>query len=247
MRYFITFAYNGKNYHGWQVQPNAITVQEILEDRISKFLGTQTPLTAAGRTDAGVHASKMIAHFDATIKDKQNFIYRMNSFLPDNIAIHQIQEVRDTAHARFDAIERKYHYFIHYQKNPFINNSSWYWYYEPLDLSAMNDAAKYLLEVDDFTSFARLHTDNKTNICDVRQAFWEETPQGIKFTISADRFLRNMVRAVVGTLTEVGRGKINKEQFIEIIAQKDRNFAAASAPAHGLFLADVLYDDEVYL
>lgn len=247
MRYFITCAYHGKNYHGWQIQPNAITVQAILEDRISTFLGQKTAVTAAGRTDAGVHASKMIVHIDGEIQDKNNFIYRLNAFLPEDIAIHDIKEVIPTAHARFDAKERTYHYFIHYQKNPFIHQRSWYWYGQELDLEAMNDAAQILMSINDFTSFARLHTDNKTNLCDVRQAKWTNIQDGIMFTISADRFLRNMVRAIVGTLTEVGKGKMNKEEFIEIIAKKDRNFAAASAPAYGLFLADIVYADEIYL
>ncbi|MGI9527676.1 MAG: tRNA pseudouridine(38-40) synthase TruA [Weeksellaceae bacterium] len=247
MRYFITCAYNGGQYHGWQFQPNAITVQEILEDRMSKLLGAKTMVHAAGRTDTGVHASKMVVHVDAEISDIDNFIFRLNSFLPEDIAIYDIKPVIDTAHARFDALERTYHYHIHYQKNPFINHFSWYWYGSKLNLEAMNDAAAYLLAIDDFTSFARLHTDNKTNICDVRKAYWTETADGIKFEIVADRFLRNMVRAVVGTLTEVGKGKINKAEFIEIIAKKDRNFAAASAPAHGLFLADIQYADELYI
>ncbi|MXV38173.1 tRNA pseudouridine(38-40) synthase TruA [Flavobacteriaceae bacterium Ap0902] len=247
LRYFITLAYNGNNYHGWQIQPNAITVQEILEDRISKLLGINTPITAAGRTDTGVHASKMVVHIDASIPDKENFIYRLNAFLPTDIAIHSIEAVRDDAHARFNALERTYQYFLHYDKNPFIPDVSWHWRYTSLGIKAMNEAATYLLQTEDFTSFARLHADNKTNICDVRQAFWKETREGLKFTISADRFLRNMVRAIVGTLVEVGRGKLNKKEFIEIIHKKDRSFAAASAPAHGLFITNIEYPDDIYL
>lgn len=247
LRYFLNFSYNGTHYHGWQIQPNAITVQEILEDRISKILGQKTQVVAAGRTDAGVHASEMIAHVDADIPNSEQFIYRVNSFLPKDIAVHSLLKVKDDAHARFDAVERTYHYFLHYDKNPFKTETSWYWNYDALNVEAMNYSAQKLIDSKDFTSFARLHTDNKTNICDVRQAIWTKEKDGLKFTIKADRFLRNMVRAVVGTLVEVGRGKLNENDFVNIIEKKDRKFASASAPAHGLFLAEVKYPDEIYV
>lgn len=247
MRYFLYFSYQGTFYHGWQIQPNAITVQEVLEDRMSKILGENIKLIGAGRTDAGVHASQMIAHFDAEISDIDHFLYRLNAFLPQDIAVHNLVPVQNDAHARFDAIARKYQYLIHYHKNPFKNDLSWYWNYAPLDIEAMNEAAQSLLEHSDFTSFARLHTDNKTNICDVRTAIWTAQEDGIVFEISADRFLRNMVRSLVGTLTEVGRGKINLTEFIEIIDKKDRKFAAASAPANGLYLCEVSYPKEVFI
>lgn len=247
MRYFLGFSYQGTSYHGWQIQPNAITIQEVLEDRMSKLLGDEIKLVGAGRTDAGVHAKLMIAHFDADISDIEKFIYRLNSFLPHDIAVHSLQEMKPDAHARFDAIERTYQYFINYKKDPFKTNLSWHWSFETLDIKKMNQAADLLLKHDDFTSFARLHTDNKTNICDVRYAVWSDENENLKFEITSDRFLRNMVRSVVGTLVEVGKGKTSLDEFIEIIEKKDRKFAAASAPAHGLFLTQVAYPEDLYL
>lgn len=247
MRYFLGFSYKGTSYHGWQIQPNAITVQEVLEDRMSKLLGNEIKLIGAGRTDAGVHAKFMIAHFDADISDIEKFIYRLNSFLPQDIAVHSLQEMKPDAHARFDATERTYHYYINYKKDPFKTELSWLWNYEALDVVKMNEAAALLLKFDDFTSFARLHTDNKTNICNVRYAVWSEENGNLKFEITSDRFLRNMVRSIVGTLVEIGKGKISLDEFIEIIEKKDRKFAAASAPAHGLFLTHVAYPKDLYL
>ena len=247
MRYFLGFSYQGTSYHGWQIQPNAITVQEVLEDRMSKLLGNEIKLVGAGRTDTGVHAKLMIAHFDADISDIERFIYRLNSFLPQDIAVHSLQKMKPDAHARFDASERTYQYFINYKKDPFKTNLSWHWNFEKLDIKKMNNAADLLLKHDDFTSFARLHADNKTNICDVRYAVWSEEGENLKFEITSDRFLRNMVRSVVGTLVEVGKGKTSLDEFIEIIEKKDRKFAAASAPAHGLFLTLVAYPKDLYL
>ena len=247
MRYFLGFSYKGTSYHGWQIQPNAITIQEVLEDRMSKLLGNEIKLVGAGRTDAGVHAKFMIAHFDAEISDSEKFIYRLNSFLPQDIAVHSLYKMKPDAHARFDATERTYHYYINYNKNPFKTELSWLWNYEALDVVKMNEAAALLLKFDDFTSFARLHTDNKTNICNVRYAVWSEENGNLKFEITADRFLRNMVRSIVGTLVEMGKGKISLDEFIEIIEKKDRKFAAASAPAHGLFLTHVAYPKDLYL
>ena len=246
MRYFLSFSYHGTSFHGWQIQPNAITVQEIMEHRISKILGKETKLVGAGRTDSGVHAKEMTAHLDAHIENKENFIFRVNSFLPNEIAVHDLKEVHPAAHARFDAIERSYQYKIHYNKNPFKNNLSWHWNYERLNLEKMNLAAQKLLEFNDFTSFARLHADNKTNFCDVRSAVWIEDGENLTFKIVADRFLRNMVRSIVGTLVEVGQEKVSLEQFIDIIEKKDRKFASASAPAHGLFLTQVKYPKEIF-
>ncbi|MDO5654879.1 MAG: tRNA pseudouridine(38-40) synthase TruA [Flavobacteriaceae bacterium] len=247
MRYFLNFSYLGKNYHGWQIQPNATSVQEILQDRVSKILGVTTILTAAGRTDTGVHAKQMTAHFDTEIEIRSDFVYRINAFLPQDIAVQSIKQVKKEAHARFDAIERTYQYFIHYQKNPFLSEVSWYWNYQKLDVNKMNEAAEILYEMTDFTSFAKLHTDNKTNICQVKTAKWIQQNENLIFTICADRFLRNMVRSIVGTLVEVGSGKLSKSDFKEIIVKKDRKFAAASAPAHGLFLLDVKYPDELFI
>ena len=247
MRYFLKLSYQGTYYHGWQIQPNAITVQEILEDRISKILGKNTPIFGAGRTDTGVHASQMIAHFDAENIQPEILRFKLNSFLPKDIAIHDIRAVKNDAHARFDAIYRTYHYYIHFEKNPFKNDVSWYFYHGKLDVNLMNQASQILFDFDEFTSFARLHADNKTDFCKIMKAVWTEEKDGLKFEIRADRFLRNMVRAIVGTLVEIGQHKITLNQFIKIIEKKDRKFASASAPAHGLFLAEVAYQDEIYI
>lgn len=247
MRYFLSFSYRGTFYHGWQIQPNAITVQEVMEEKISKILGEEIKLVGAGRTDAGVHAKNMIAHLDTKHDNLKDYLYRINAFLPKDIALNEIRRVKDDAHARFDAIERTYHYYLNYHKNPFSTEFSWQWSYDELDLNLMNQAAEILLNVDDFTSFAKLHTDNKTNICDVRKALWQRHGDQLIFEIRADRFLRNMVRSVVGTLVEVGQRKISLSQFLEIIEKKDRKFASASAPAHGLFLTEVSYPKEIYL
>lgn len=246
LRYFLRFSYQGTFYHGWQIQPNAITVQEVMEDRISKILGEKIKLVGAGRTDTGVHAKNMIAHID-TDKNLTDYLFRINSFLPKDIAIIEIQKVMNSAHARFDAIERTYHYYINYQKDPFQSEFSWQWNYDELNLHLMNQAAQILLQTEDFTSFAKLHADNKTNLCDVRYAAWRNNDKGLTFEIKADRFLRNMVRSIVGTLVEVGQGKFSFEQFIDIIEKKDRKFASASAPAHGLFLTHVSYPKDIYV
>lgn len=224
-----------------------MTVQEILEDRISKLIGKPTLLTAAGRTDSGVHAKWMTAHFDCDERVNDDLIFRLNSFLPKDIAAISIFSVKDDAHARFDALERTYQYHIHYQKDPFKNDISWYWNYGKLNLKAMNEAAKLVSQNSDFTSFARLHSDNKTNICHIKQAFWVQENDNLIFTITADRFLRNMVRSLVGTLVEIGQGKISNQQLIDIIDKKDRKFASASAPAHGLFLTHVQYPKEIFI
>ena len=247
LRYFLEFSYNGTKYHGWQKQPNAISVQEILEDRISKILGNKIDVTAAGRTDTGVHAKKMIGHFDAEIEDVNHFIFRINSFLPKDIAVFRLIKVVPNAHARFDATERTYQYHINCSKNPFSTELSWYWSYENLNMNQMNLAAKTLFDYEDFTSFARLHADNKTNICCIKEAFFIAKDDQLIFTITANRFLRNMVRSIVGTLVEVGQDKISIDQFRNIIEKKDRKFASASAPAHGLFLTEVKYPQHIYL
>lgn len=246
MRYFLEFSYKGTNYHGWQIQPNAITVQEILEKKMSTLLGEKISVTAAGRTDTGVHAKKMYAHFDYDNLDKNKFIYRLNSFLPKDIAIHDLIHVKTDAHARFDAVSRKYLYYIHHKKNPFLEEVSWHWKFKELDIDKMNLAAAKLLDFNDFTSFAKLHTDNKTNICKVEKAKWTKQKDQYIFEIEADRFLRNMVRSIVGTLVEIGNNKLSHEDIIEIIEKKDRKFASASAPASGLFLAEVVYPNSIY-
>lgn len=242
MRYFIEFSYNGSAYFGYQIQPYQISVQEELENALSTILREAIKTTGAGRTDTGVHAKKMFAHFETEKNLDENLVRKLNSFLSENIAIKTIFKVADDMHARFSATYRTYEYYISLDKNPFSKDSSWqYWRQKPLDVNLMNEACKILFEYEDFTSFAKLHTDNKTNICKIYKAEWEKIGNQLKFTISADRFLRNMVRAIVGTMVEVGSGKITPHDMRQIIEDKYRNSAGVSAPAHGLFLVDVGY------
>ncbi len=243
MRYFITLAYNGTNYHGWQIQPNANSVQETLEQALSTILGRPIFIVGAGRTDTGVHAKKMIAHFDVEdeLTDTFGLVSRLNKFLPPDISINKIERVSDDLHARFSAISRTYKYYITTQKNPFTTNMAWQTF-GTLDFDKMNEAARCLFNYIDFTSFSKLHTDTKTNNCKIMQAEWTKIDENeFVFTIRADRFLRNMVRAIVGTLVDVGRGKISIDEFCKIIEKKDRCSAGSSMPAHALFLVDVEY------
>lgn len=244
MRYFIEFAYHGKNYFGYQIQPGQITVQEVLEKALSTILRSEIKITGAGRTDAGVHAKKIFAHFDSDAKIPDNLGYRLNSFLPSDISVKDIFKVDNGAHARFDATFRTYEYVVSLEKNPFLNDFSWQIINRSLDLEKMNEACKILFEFKDFTSFSKLHTDNKTNNCKINRADWTRSGSELKFTVSADRFLRNMVRAIVGTMIEIGNGKISPEDFRIIIDAKDRGKAGTSAPPQGLFLVDVGYDFE---
>ncbi len=244
MRYFIELRYQGTNYCGWQRQNSEPTVQGAIEKGLSTLLKTPTQITGAGRTDTGVHASYYVAHFDTTteIADPEFLRYKLNIILPQDIAISKVYRVADDAHARFDALSREYTYYIERHKNPFTRNSSWQ-YYVDLDVEAMNLAAKRLLAHSDFTSFAKLNSNNKTNICKITHAQWSYTPQGeLIFTIRADRFLRNMVRAIVGTLVDVGRGKYTVEQFDDIISAQDLSRCSAGAPAQGLFLSGITYN-----
>ncbi len=243
MRYFIELSYNGTNYCGWQRQPDAPTVQESIEKALSTLLRTTTPIVGAGRTDTGVHASFYVAHFDheGDAIDPQWLTYKLNILLPHDIAVKRIYEVSAESHARFDAKEREYTYIIEPHKNPFTRHTSWQ-YNAPLNIEAMNRAAEYLTTHRDFTTFAKLGSGNTTNICDVRYARWEVQESGaLHFTIRADRFLRNMIRAIVGTLVDVGRGKYTPEKFDTLIAAKDLSKASTGAPAQGLFLSDVKY------
>lgn len=242
-RYFIHLAYRGAKFHGWQSQPNAVSVQSEIEKALSIILREQVKIVGAGRTDAGVNAHSMVAHFDvaAPILNVDGVVRGLNSLLGNDIAIYSIVQVHDEAHARFDATSRTYHYYAHSSKSPFCYELSWQ---APptLDYDKMNEAAKLLLNTEDFTSFAKLHADNKTNICRVTEAYWKPLDNGRwVFVITADRFLRNMVRAVVGTLVEVGRGKITIEDFQRIIEKKDRCSAGTSMPGHALFLWNVTY------
>lgn len=242
LRYCIEFSYNGKNYFGYQVQPDAVSVQEELEKALSTILREEIKTTGAGRTDTGVHAKKMFAHFDTGSALDETLFRKLNSFLPPDISVKRIFKVKDDFHARFDATYRTYEYYISLDKNPFTRESAWQHWKRNLDLDKMNEACKILFEYEDFTSFAKLKTDNKTNICKIYKAGWEQHGSELKFTISANRFLRNMVRAVVGTMVEVGLGKIKPEDLRKVIEDKHRNSAGTSAPAHGLFLVDVGYE-----
>ncbi|WP_209391387.1 tRNA pseudouridine(38-40) synthase TruA [Chryseobacterium sp. RR2-3-20] len=241
MRYFIEFSYNGKNYFGYQIQPKDISVQEELERALSTILREEIKTTGAGRTDTGVHAKKMFAHFDTHLVLPEKLTHQLNSFLPNDISVKRIFEVRNDFHARFDATFRTYEYYISLDKNPFTTDSAWQHWRRDLDINKMNEACSILFEYEDFTSFAKLHTDNKTNLCEIYIAKWEQNGTELKFTISANRFLRNMVRAIVGTMVEVGSGKIKPEDLRKVIENKNRNSAGTSAPAHGLFLVDVGY------
>lgn len=247
MRYFIQFSYEGTNYFGYQIQPKQISVQEVLEKSLSTILREEIKTIGAGRTDTGVHSAQMFAHFDSGIFLEDNLPRKLNSLLPEDISVQKIFMVNAAAHARFDAVKRTYKYRISTYKNPFRQrfHAQFYWYDFNLDL--MNEASKILFLYRDFTSFSRLHTDSKTNDCDIFEAYWRENEQELVFTISANRFLRNMVRAIVGTLIDVGRGKITLEQFKEIIEKKDRKFASASAPAQGLTLEKVEYPAEIFI
>ena len=247
MRYFITFAYRGTDFHGSQTQPNGNTVQAEMEAAFATILRHPVALTFAGRTDAGVHAEHMVAHFDIDQTLPSNLSGRLNNLLPTSIAILAIQHVTDEAHARFDATARTYYYRITTRKDPFlyINHTR---VAPGLDLEAMNEAANLLIGQQNFASFCRTHTDVKTTICDVREARWiQENDTEAYFVITADRFLRNMVRAVVGTLFEVGRGKMTAQQFADVIASHNRCQAGHSAPAEGLSLVNIIYPKNIYL
>jgi len=245
MRYKVNLQYRGTNYHGWQIQPNAITVQEILEKAFSTILQEKTGITGAGRTDTGVHASYYVAHFDSIqkIPDLKNFAFKINRFLPKDISISNVSGVSDDFHARFSAISRTYEYVILTEKNPFFSDLSYY-LYGKIDFDKMNECAKILLEYTDFTSFSKLHTDTKTNDCIIYKAEWKKDAQILGkyvFTIKANRFLRNMVRAIVGTLLDVGKGKITCDDFRKIIENKNRSNAGFSVPPEGLFLVNIEY------
>ena len=239
----MRLAYRGAPFHGWQVQPNAVSVQGEVEKALSIALRTPMSIVGAGRTDTGVNAREMYAHFDfdGDLPDKGRLLVSLNRLVGRDIAIHDIVPVHEDAHARFDAVERTYKYFVAFEKTPFFYPLSWYCPHG-LDLDRMNEAARLLLRTDDFTSFAKLHSDAKTNICKVTKAHWNmESDSFAVFTISADRFLRNMVRAVVGTLVDVGRGKLSLDDFRGIIDRKDRCAAGQSMPGEALFLWSVRY------
>jgi len=247
-RYFIFISYKGTSYHGWQIQPNSITVQKLLDEALCTILSENIYTTGAGRTDTGVHASFFCAHFESESPDltfKKNLIYRLNRYLPKEIAVNRISKVNPDAHARFSAVSRTYRYNISRVKNPFIDNSSWF-IHGKIDVIVMNEACGLLISHTDFTSFSRLHSDTKTNICRISYAVWEEVDDRLVFTIKADRFLRNMVRAIVGTMIETGTGNMTLKEFEEVILSKNRCRAGKSAPAKGLFLVNIEYPEEIF-
>ncbi len=245
-RYFIYLSFNGKNYCGWQIQPNGISVQQCLEEALSMLLREKIGVTGAGRTDSGVHAALMVAHFDVEqiIIDPITLVDKLNKILPPDIVIQQVKQVRSDAHARFDALSRSYKYYLTDKKDPFRHDTVYKISKLP-DFDLMNRAAQILLQTTDFTSFSKLHTDVKTNNCCVTHAEWKFENNFWIFSISADRFLRNMVRAIVGTLLEVGRGKLSIDAFREVIELKDRGEAGTSVPGHALFLVDIIYPENI--
>ncbi len=246
MRYFVRFAYMGKAYHGWQRQPNALTVQEVLEDCFSTLLRTPVNLVGAGRTDTGVHAKEMFAHFDMEHRLYPiDFISKINAFLPADIAVSRVFEVEADAHARFSALERTYEYWITQEKDPFATNSA-HLVHQPLDVKAMDEAASLLLEHTDFECFSKSRSDVKTFNCDIKQAEWSTREDILVFTIKADRFLRNMVRAIVGTLLEVGTAKRHPNEIHELIKKKNRSEAGVSVPAKGLYLVQIAYPKAIF-
>ena len=245
MRYFIVFSYDGTNYHGWQEQPNAVSVQQRLNEALATILRQPVVTTGAGRTDTGVHARKMVAHFDCDIEVPDDLCDRLNRLLPPDIAVSRITKTDERAHARFDATSRTYHYDIITGKDPFNNRFATRIYYD-LDFERMNAAAELLLGQHDFTSFSKTGTDTKTNICTIQTARWIRISEHYyRFEITADRFLRNMVRAVVGTLFQVGRGRLQIEDIRRIIDEQDRCAAGESVPARGLSLVNVTYPYEI--
>ncbi len=248
-RYFLYLSFRGTAYHGWQVQPGRDTIQACMEGALGTLLSSEVSLTGAGRTDAGVHASFFCAHFDCDTdapEHDQRFIYRLNALLPNDIAAVNLRRVRDDASARFDALSRTYRYTIATVKDPFISDRAWLLFY-PLDLEMMNEASQLLTAHTDFASFCRLHGSNRTTICHVSHARWHVEPGRLIFTITANRFLRNMVRALVGTLIPVGRGKISPNEFEALIEGRDRSLAGQSAPPHGLALTAIEYPRELFL
>ena len=242
MRYFIKLAYNGTHYHGWQCQPNASSVQETLNKAVSVILNADINLMGAGRTDTGVHATEMYAHFDFEKPfDLKSIVHKLNSYLPKDIVVYDIIPVPDEAHARFDATKRTYEYHINSFKDAFLQDGSWY-FHKKLDLDSMNEASKLLFNHTDFQCFSKVNTDVNTFDCTIFEAYWQQKDNQIVFTISANRFLRNMVRAIVGTLVNVGLHKISLDDFNEIIKSKNREKAGFSVPAHGLYLTKIEYD-----
>jgi tRNA pseudouridine38-40 synthase len=248
-RYFIFISYKGTSYHGWQLQPNSVSVQEIVDEALTVILNENISTTGAGRTDAGVHAMIFCAHFDSIAPDLAtigNIVFRLNRYLPSDISVNSIRKVVPEANARYSAISRTYKYYISRIKDPFLDNSSWF-LHGKINAALMNNACSILFRHSDFTSFSRLHSGAKSNICKIYSARWDESDNRLVLTIKADRFLRNMVRAIVGTMVEIGFEKMDLKKFEEIILAKDRCRAGKSAPAKGLFLTDIEYPEDIFI
>ncbi|WP_029035534.1 tRNA pseudouridine(38-40) synthase TruA [Salinimicrobium terrae] len=245
MRYFLELEYFGKAYHGWQRQPEAMTVQQVVEESLRTLLQEEIEVVGAGRTDAGVHARQIFAHFDSEEKLSKNFIFRINSLLPKDIAFKDLFLVKADAHARFDALSRSYEYCITTRKNVFLKDAA-YFVKRKLEVEKMNEAAKILLEYSNFKCFSRSRTDVHTYDCKIDDARWVQQGSELIFHITADRFLRNMVRAIVGTLLQVGLGKLEVQEMHRIIESRNRSEAGASVPAHGLYLTRILYPDSIF-
>lgn len=243
----MDISYRGTNYHGWQIQPNGITVQEEIEKALSTLLKEETAITGSGRTDAGVHAAQQMAHFDIDKPvDPKQLTYKLNSFLGKDISINNIRAVNEEANARFSAIKRTYYYKIHQDKNPFADGLSYHYPYK-MDIDEINRACKILLEWENFECFSKVHTEVNHFNCRLQEAKWYRIGSNNLFVISADRFLRGMVRAIVGTLIDVGRGKTSLEVLQEILESRDRNKAGRAVPPEGLFLQEVIYEKDIYI
>lgn len=246
MRYFIDVSYSGKNYHGWQTQENAITIQEIIDNSLSTILKTEIKTLGSGRTDTGVHAISQVAHFDYDDNLLDNFLYRINSLLPSDISINSINGVKENISARFDAISREYIYKIHTKKSPFLNNYSFY-YKRDIDIELLNKACDIIKEFKDFQTFSKVKTDVNNYNCNISYAALEKENNSYFFKVTSNRFLRGMVRAIMGTLFEINEDKIQLELLEDIIIKKDRKLAGPSVPAHGLYLNKVSYKEDIYL
>ena len=245
MRYFCSVAYDGSNYHGWQSQKNAISVQQVIEESLTTVLRTKITITGSGRTDTGVHASEQVFHFDVEKELNQDSLFKFNSILPQDIALNDLAQVRDDAHARFDALQRSYQYQIVRRKSPFLKKHS-YLFTKDLDLDKMDRACQYLLKQKDFESFSRVKTDVNNFLCQLSEAYWEERNEMLVFHVSSNRFLRGMVRAMVGTLLDIGTGKLNLTELKSVLKSRDRKKAGRAVPAEGLFLSRVEYPDHIF-
>ena len=245
MRYFIDISYNGKNYHGWQIQKNAVTVQSTIQDVISKILGKSTDIVGSGRTDTGVHAKSQVAHFDVNKEVDNDFIYRVNAFLPQDISINSVNQVVDNSHARFDAISREYIYKIHDLKSPFVDGLSTF-YNKKINMDLINEACSTIMKNSDFQSFSKVKTEVKNFNCTISHASIQRKNNFYLFKFCANRFLRGMVRALVGTLLQLNEGKINLKEFKLIFEKKNREYAGPSAPPYGLYLNKVNYNSDIF-